>query len=260
MSDIIIAGNTYSSVPKIIVPKSGGGNAEFFDMDGSLAWMGKDAELVLSNFYKKKDTLYNTGFHGWSPSTTAKTCVASVTLNDAKFTATNVDQYAYYIIWHCGCDIAYTGSPTLKALPTFARAFIVQDLAKRPGTFVNIQGEICNATFNQAALTGSFLRYYGTTTGSMTYTWAASYGIYFGATAPTISDTTAVSPTITPKTPTLSARVSTTYMSTTSANAIDQANSTWWILGASIYRAKRDTFFDGIFRTFTSVVNSSAPT
>lgn len=231
----------------------------WYDMSGNMAWLGKGAELVGQNFYSIVDTLDNTGFNGWTPSTTAKACVASVTLSDAKFVASDVDQYAYYIFWECGCDIAYTGSPTLKALPTFARALIVQNLVKRPDAMAKIQSVDCNATVNQAAYTGSFLRYYGTTTGSITYTWASSNGIYFSATAPTISNTTNTAPTITPKTPVLNAKVSTTYMSTTSANAIDQENSKWWIKGTKIYRVKRECFFDGIYRYFCGVINSTAP-
>ena len=231
----------------------------WYDMSGDMAWLGKGAELVEQNFYKKVDTLSNTLYNGWSPSTTAKAIVASVTLSDAKFTATDIDQYAYYIFWECGVDVAYTGSPTLKALPVFGRALIVQNLIKRPDSFANIQSVNCNATVNQAAYTASFLRYYGTTTGSITYTWASSNGLYFTATAPTISSTTAVSPTITPKTPVFNAKVSTTYMSSTSANAIDQANSKWWINGTKIYRVKRECFFDGIYRYMCGVVNSATP-
>ena len=231
----------------------------YYDMSGDYAWLGKGAELVASNFYSANDTLDNTEFNGWTPSTTAKACVTSVTLSDAKFTATDVDQYAYYIFWECGLDVAYTGSPTLKALPTFARALIVQNLIKRPDTFPRIQSVDCNATVNQAAFTGSFLRYYGTTTGSITYTWASSNGFYFTATAPTISSATVTAPTITPKTPVMNAKVSTTYMSTASANAVDQANSKWWIKGTKIYRVKRECFFDGIYRYMCGVVNSTAP-
>lgn len=233
---------------------------QYHDMSGALAWMGVDAELVSSNFYSKVDTINNTLYNGWTPSTTAKAIVASVTLSDAKFTATDIDQWAYYIFWECGVDVAYTGSPALKALPTFARALIVQCLGKRPGSFVDIQSSACESTFNQAAFTSSFLRYYGTTTGSLTYTWAASYGFYFSATAPGISSATAVSPTITPKTPTLNARTSTTYMSATSANAVNQANSKWWIKGTKIYKARRDVYTDGYYRYMCGVVNSTAPT
>ena len=257
--DIQIAGSEFTSVPSIIVPQVGEGNAQFYAMNGNMDFLGAGVELVEQNYYKNVDNLKNTLYNGWTPSTTAKAIVASVTLSDAKFTATDVDKWAYYIVWECGVDVAYTGSPTLKALPIFNRALIVQNLIKRPDSFVNIQGTNCNATVNQAAYSGNFLRYYGTTTGSITYTWAASNGLYFGATAPTISNTTSTAPTITPKTPTLSAKVSTTYMSTTSANAIDQENSKWWILGSKIYRVKRECFFDGIFHYFCGVVNSTAP-
>ena len=257
--DITIAGASFTGVPSIIVPKTGGGEAVFYDMDDSLSWLGKGAELVGQNFYKIVDTLDNTAFNGWTPSTTAKTCVASVTLTTSAFTATNVDEWAYFICWECGVDIAYTGNPTKKALPTFARALYIQDLVKRPGSFTDIGTITCGSTANQAAYSGSFLRYYGTTTNTLTYTWAASYGLYFGATAPTISSATAVSPTITPKTPILSARTSTTYMSATSASAIDQENTKWWILGSKIYRARRDAFFDGVYKYASAVVNSTAP-
>ena len=231
----------------------------WYDMSGDMAWLGKGAELVGENFYKKVDTLDNTLYNGWTPSTTAKAIVASVTLSDGKFTATDIDQYAYYIFWECGVDIAHTGSPTLKALPTMGRALIVQNLVKRPSTWANIQAANCDATINQAAYTASFMRYYGTTTGSLTYTWASSNGLYFTATAPTISSTTEVSPTITPKTPVFNAKVNTSYMTTASANAIDQANTKWWIKGTKIYRVKRECFFDGIYRYMCGVVNSTAP-
>ena len=231
----------------------------WYDMSGANAWLGVNAQLVAENFYKKVDTLGNTLYNGWTPSTTAKAIVASVTLSDAKFVATDSDQWAYYIIWECGIDVAYTGSPTLKALPTFGRALIIQNLIKRPDSMANIQAVNCNATVNQAAYSGNFLMYYGTTTGSITYTWAASNGFYFSATAPTISNTTATAPTITPKTPVFNAKVSTTYMSTASANAIDQTNSNWWIKGTKIFKVKHDCFFDGVFRYFCNVVNSTAP-
>ena len=102
MADIQIAGATYNAVPSIIVPKVGGGNAQFYDMSGDMAWLGKGAELVGQNFYKKSDTLDNTLYNGWTPSTTAKAIVATATLSDAKFTASDIDQYAYYIFWECG--------------------------------------------------------------------------------------------------------------------------------------------------------------
>ena len=114
MADIVIAGNTYGAVPSIIVPKSGGGEAEFFDMDGDWSFLGKGAEIVETDFYSHIDTLDNTGFNGWTPSTTATVIVPSVTATDSKFTATDMDEYTYYMVWECSIDLVYTETPTQK--------------------------------------------------------------------------------------------------------------------------------------------------
>ena len=172
--NVSLQGADYPNVPSVILPQTGGGNAQFYAMNGDLDWLGKGAELIGQNFYKKVDTLYNTLYNGWTPSTTAKAVVASVTLSDAKFTAADVEQNAYYIVWECGVDPVYTGTPTNKALPQLARAVLVQELIQRPSTWANIQSGIFNATANQSAYGSSFLRYYGTTTGTSTFTWAVA--------------------------------------------------------------------------------------
>lgn len=259
MPDIVIAGATYPNVPSILLPISGGGQAQFYDMNTDLSWLGAGAEQVEGQFYEKIDTLDNTLYNGWTPSTTAKVIVTATTLSDAKFDAEDVHDYTYYIIWESGCELEYTGTPTQKALPLFSRSLIIQALAKRPSSWANIESLNINSIVNQTAYTGTFLRYYGTTTGSLTYTWAASYGFYFGATAPAISSTTATSPTITPKTPTLSTRCSTTYFSTANAALVDQENSIWWIRGRGIYRAKSNTFYDGVYKLETTLATSVAP-
>lgn len=230
-------------------------------MTGDMAWMGKDAQLVSGEFYRKIDTLDNTLYNGWTPSSTAKAIVASVTLgSDSKFVATDVADWAYFIVWECGCDPVYTGTPTQKALPQISRAYMVQEIIRRPGSWATIESVTANTNANQTVYGSSFLRYYGSTTGTSTYTWAASYGLYFGLTAPAISSTTAASPTITPKTPVLNARTSTTYFSATNAGLIDQANTKWWIIGAGIYKARRETLFDGLYRTTARYINEAAPT
>lgn len=232
----------------------------FYDMSTALAWMGPGAELVSQNFYKKVDYLKNTSWHGWTPSTTAKTLVSSQTLTSSKFAATDIDQYTYYIIWECGVDPVYTGTPTETALPQLGRAYFVQALVKRPSSWANIQALACNGTVNQNVYSSSFLRYFGTTVGTSTYTWSASYGFYFAVTAPEISSTTVVSPDITPKTPTFSARCSSTYLSTTNAGLVDENNTKWWILGSKIYRAKKDTLFDGVYRELCASIIATPPT
>ena len=230
----------------------------YYDMSGEWAFLGKDATIVKTDFYSKVDYLKNTSWHGWTPSTTAQTCVASVNCNT--FTATNVADYDYYIVWECGVDPVYTGTPTNKALPQLARAWFLQAIERRPSTWANIQASNFNNTVSVNTYNSSFLRYYGTTTGTSTMTWGASYGFYFANTAAGISSETAASPTITPKTPTLSARCSTTYMSTTNAGLIDEDNTKWWIKGKYVIRCKKTSFYQGFYNKTVALINAASPT
>lgn len=240
MPDIALMGAVYPDVPSIILPTDGGGTAQFYDMSGDWSWLGKDAEIIQTDFYSEVDTLDNTDFNGWSPSSTAKIIVPSVALTSAKFTATDLANYEYYMVWECGVDPVYTGDPAEKALTVMARAMLIQEIGRRYASWAAIESDTITGNASMNFPVYSFLRYYGTTAGSITYTWAASYGFYFGYTAPTLSSTTLASPTITPKTPTLSTRCSTTYFSTANAGLVDQANSHWWIKGSKIIRVKRE--------------------
>lgn len=251
MPNIVIAGNTYNDVPSIIVPQSGGGNAEFYDMSGDMAWLGKNAECINSDFYSFSDTLDNTNFAGWTPSTTARTLKA--TQNVGTFTA-DLAGYDYYIVWDCRCDPAYTGTPTLKAHTLFASCYIVQEICKRPSSWANIEADNFNGNACASLYAGNFLRYYGTTTGSVTYSWSASYGFYFSATAATFSSSTSNSPTVTVKTPVFYSRCSTTYFSTANAALVDQENSTW-SMQCKLYRVKGNGVLRGVYGKVVDIIN-----
>ena len=224
---------------------------QYYDMSGEMAWMGADAECIDNAVYSKTDNLKNTSFNGWTPSTTAKTIVSAT---NAKTFVPDLSEYEYYLVWECGCDPAYTGTPALKAHFLFSRCYLVQQITKRPSTFAKIQAADFDGNACTSVYTGNFVRYYGTTTGSVTYTWATSYGIYFAAAAATFSNSTSNTPTITIKTPTVSARCSTTYFSTGNAALVDQDNSKYWIRG-KLYRVKRGATIRGIYEKVVGLVN-----
>lgn len=227
--------------------------SQYYDMSGAMAWLGKDAELIDDAVYSKTDTLANTNFNTWTPSTTATTIVSSAT---AKTFVADLENYEYYLLWDCACDMDYTNaSPTLKAHFLFSRCYLVQQIAKRPSTFANIQANNFDGNACTSLYTSNFLRYYGTTTGSVTYSWAASYGIYFGATNATFSNTTSNTPTVTIKTPTVSARCSTTYFSTSNAAKVNQTKSTWSISG-KLYRVKKEGIIRNIYDHVVSLINT----
>lgn len=251
MADVIINGAQYNGVPSIIVPDAGGGNAEFYDMSGDMSFLGKNAECINSNFYSFSDTLANTDFAGWTPSTTARTLEAAKTVGT--FSADLAD-YDYYLVWDCRCDPAYTGTPTLKAHTLFARCYIVQEICKRPSNWANIEADSFNGNACASLYAGNFLRYYGTTTGSVTYSWSASYGFYFSAASATFSSSTSNTPTVTVKTPAFYSRCSTTYFSTANAKLVDQENSTW-SMQCKLYRVKSNGVLRGIYGKVVDIIN-----
>lgn len=245
-ADMVIPAERYLTGDQIIRAVA----PPYYDMDGAMSFLGGGAELV-SSFYSKSDKLKNTDFNGWTPSTTAKAIVASA--NASTYSA-DLGNYEYFIVWECGCDMAYTGTPTLKAHFLLSRAYLVQGLFKRPSTWANIEADNFNGNTCGSIYTSNFLQYYGTTTGSVTYTWSQSYGVYFGVTAATFASSTADSTTVTLKTPTVNARCSTTYMSTGNAALVDQDNSTFYIRG-KLYRTKTNTMWRGIYGKVVDLVN-----
>ena len=251
--NIELLGATYPTVPSVLLPVSGGGSAEFFDMSDDMSFLGKDVELLDSNLYSYSYALKDTAFNGWTASTTAKTCITSVTVSN-KFTAENLVDYEYYLCWEVGQDVSYDGTEVQKALTLYTRGFLIQEIFRRPSSTANItassfNGNVCNSAFTQ-----NFMRYYGTTEGTQTYTWSSSYGFYFTLVASTFSSTTADSPKINLKTPTMSARCSTTYLSTANAAKVDQTKSTGFIK-CKLYRCRRAGFLRGATQQVVRMLN-----
>ena len=218
---------------------------------GEYAWLGKNPVLLDGSMYSITDNLKNTGYNGWTPSTTAKTIVSSATAGT--FSA-DFSQYEYFLLWECGVDPQYTGTPTLKAHTLLNRAYIVQELVKRPSSWANIQASNYNGNTSTTLFTANFLRYYGTTTGSVTYSWSVSYGFYFAAANATFANSTADQTTVTIKTPTLATRCSTSYFSVGNAALVDQEESEWFIRG-KLYRIDKTGATFNIYKHIVDLIN-----
>lgn len=215
-------------------------------------WMGDGMELVNGNLYSKTTKLSATEFNTWTPSTTAKDILASE--NASTFTATDMVNNQYYIVWKCDIPIVTASTATKKALPVHASAYIVHEIFRRPNTLANISADVFNGNTSATLYGSTWITYYGTTTGTQTYTWAASYGMYFTAAQATFSSSTSDSPTVTPKTPKVSARCSTTYMSTTNAGLIDKDKTAITIKGA-VYRARQPGVLRSVIGGLIDVIN-----
>lgn len=229
---------------------------EYYDMSGDMAWLGADATLV-QTFTLSDVKLSATDFASWTPSTTATDILATRTAGT--FTATDMPDYDYYICWETVIPIEYQSGAVDKARGIYLSAFHVQAIVRRASSYANYQAGNANSNVNVSAFTGgNFYRYYGSTQGTITYTNSTSYGFYGTVTANTISSTTAQSPTITLKTPKVTARCSTTYLSTSNAALIDQ-DKTVIKQKCRVYRVKKASFTRGVWLEVMRLVQEVDP-
>ena len=196
-------------------------------------WIGAGAELVTEVYSPHEFTLGSTSFNGWTPSTTAKTIKSAV--NCSTFVA-DMTQYEYMLKWLCEWNIEYSEGYTDVARTIKGASVICQILLRRPNSLANIAASNYAGNACMTYRTSPIMEYWNNN-GVHTYTWGASYGLYPAAAAATFSDATSTSPTVTPKTPTWSARCSTTYFSTANAGKVDQTNSKFRVKG-DLYRMK----------------------
>lgn len=231
--NISLWGATYPDVPALDVPTDNNTTARFYDRSGPLDFIGAEIEHI-QDIYDQTVTLADTDFATWTPSTTAATIRATENLTYKPVLAMNT--YEYALRWKFFFNPVYDGNETNKARTVKTVMNLWQLISKRANSLANIgarnhAGNVC-ATLTSAAI----LDYYNSSS-SHTYTWSASYGVYCAATAATFSSSTSATPTLTIKTPAVSARCSTTYLSTANAACIDQENSTIRIIG-EFYRYK----------------------
>ena len=199
-------------------------------------YLGDGAELVEEIYPKTTVLLKDTLFNGWTPSTTAKTIVSSSTLSGKAFTS-DFSQYEYLLRWRWSVDVAYKSGATLKVQIYRPCGEVWQIACKRPSSLANIGSENFNGNACLTYYTANLLAYYNSS-GGLTYTWSASYGLYPSVTACTFGNSTNDSTTVTPKTPAWNARCSTTYMATARAAELDQDN-TKLIMRGELWRIKK---------------------
>lgn len=212
-------------------------------------WMGEKAEFVQklgSNSIKLKDTTFDT----WTPSTTAKAIVPSATLTS--FSA-DLANYEYCVRWKYHADVKYVDGTVPKAAPSYHIVTLWSYIYKRPSDRTNVVNETPNgnAVSNYSA---PLIEYYNTS-GNLTTAYTASYGIYAAANSPTFSNATSNTPTVTVKTPTISARCSSTYMSTTMAANINKEESTVNYV-ADLFRMEKGSFSDNFYADSIHLLNT----
>ena len=257
--NITLMGANYPDVPSVNLPKTGGGTASFVDVTGTTAtaadvaagkiiygadsseitgtyaWNWKYNNAVFSKTVGTKNlTLANTTYSTWQPSTTAGVIWETA---DALGTFTTYDlaNYSYVLEWTVDFNnFTYNPMFTKKACPNRSIIKYHVFIYRRPSNRTNLLANTYNGSVAVALNgTGLYEYYSSASTPVLTDAWATSYGFYSTNVLPTFSSSTAATPVITVKCPTLSAKCSSTYFSTSAAAALTGCDIT---INCDLYR------------------------
>ena len=240
MANITLMGANYQGVPAVNLPKTGGGLADFYEYN----FMGKMAYPMGKQYDTGAVPLSQTGFDTWTPSTTAAIIKASETYSFiADFT-----KYEYLLKWETTFKPVLIEGATTKAQIIYEAADQYQFINKRPSTIANIQADNFNGNLCSTYFTTPFLRYYNTS-GTNTFTYSISYGIYPSIVGATFSNSTSNTPTITAKSPNIYARCYAAYFATDRAAELDKDLSTVQVVGR-LYRIEKQGAVASMYKDF----------
>lgn len=277
MKDLIVGGRIYNGVSGFSASEAGGGQVIFPDVSGTTAqaadvaenkafyssqgvltqgayewqWRGVNPEWV-STVSVQNIKVSDTTFPSWTPSTTATSIFSSVIL---PVYAANTADYDYLIRWDYEFDAVYPEGTNTAAMPIRQCVEAWQCVSKRPSNLANLQSSTFNGNACVTLYTAPLIEYYNASK-SHTMTFTASYGIYPALVAATFSSSTSDAPNITIKTPSLTARCSTTYFSTATAAALDVDNSTIKITG-NLFRTQKGATIRSIYENLIDLYHGS---
>ena len=232
MPDIALMGAVYPDVPSIILPKDGGGTAQFY---GELKWgvIRPDAEMVKSFSY---DKLLITDEKITIPaySTDSQTLMASETLEETY--TMDYNNYNYYILERALTIPYYSINTIAKGRAEYHAAAISYEVVEIPigGAAALIEPTRVttarSVTLTTNSVAGRTFYYSNATT--LTGVSTTAYGTVQAFVAPTISS----AGVITLKTPSASIRGHTSYFTQTYWDAVTDIRCQWII---EVYRAPK---------------------
>ena len=238
MSTVNLWGATYNDVPRIDVPDGNGGISSFYD-PAKINWLGRNP-YDMGQIYSLSTTLNNTLYNGWTPSTTAKNIVTSVDVTPT--VSMDLEHYDYIVLWYSECEVAYNSNwSASKGSPLKEVCLYTQSILRRPANYNDANNGIFNYNASQNGVYYIYWCYYWSSSSAKSLAYTTYSPCYISAvTACSFNSTSSTTPTVTLKTPVLSARCSTTYFTTANAAKVDQANTTVKLKG-HLYRVDMGT-------------------
>lgn len=256
--DITWLGNSYTDVPYVELPQTGGGFADFHDVSdttateadvasgkvfhlangssatGTASGGGGGGGLVwIKSLTKQTFKLSETDYNTWSPTSTATAILASASAGT--FEATDVADNDYFMRTRICANVVYPdGTSTSKGQLAKMVGENWYCITRRASNYTNLNSGTRNTNLAEAVSNYWVTKYYNS---SWSASYGQSYGLYPANIAPSISGTSASSPIITFNRPQINARTSTTYFSVNYANSLDKDKSTITFV-YDIYRAE----------------------
>lgn len=205
----------------------------------------------VASFPKQTIKLANTDFATWTPSTTAKAIVAAASIGT--FIAEDIMDFDYWTRTRMLFDGVYPdGTSTGKGMLKKCVAENWYAITRRSSNNANLNNGVRNSNIADAVTNQYATQYYNS---GWVATYGAGYGIYTANSAPTLSSTSAASPTVTFKNPIINARCSTTYFTTAFAGKIDQDKSTITLV-FDVYRSNRGFLRQLIYDSLIDIWNN----
>lgn len=219
------------------------GTATAEDGVGAYFWQG-DGYVLVQSVYQNSWKLSATTFDTWTPSGTASTIIAAQTLSPV--ISIDMANYDYYIKWVWEVPVVYvSGTAKAKGYMTYAGGEIYQELYRRRTISASGISDTATTALCHTA-NAQYITVYYTSATAATYSASCNYGFYATATAATLSSATAANPNLTIKTPSFSARCSSTYFATGKASAVDK-EATVISLKGELWRCKQGGYLDDLW-------------
>ena len=215
MAEITLMGASYSDVPSVILPKTGGGTEEFYH-DLKPVILRPDAQKIQTYTYDKY-WVEDEGNELPAYSTTANAMRATEELSPT--VTLSYDDYTYYVVERFLAIPEYSITTKAKGRVEYYFCSYFYDIGRiLGGTYKSLIDGVSTSITGRSVITGATTAarlFYWTSGSALGLYSSTSTGLYMTPVAPTIS-----SGVLTMKSPTFGVKGSGTYFSSTFVNAL----------------------------------------
>ena len=255
-SGALITGTYIPSASVIESLDSHGGTIIDITTPNVINWEGSGMEFV-STLATKNLTLNDTSWSSYTPSTGSAVVIKAS--EDLTTFSADLEHYEYLLKWLYHVQFAYASGTQQKSIINNQYVSLMNYIYKTANLYSDFVQDTYGYNTVDALNVVNVVDYFGT--GGARYMGAVNYGAFPTNTAPGLSSTSGNTITVTPKTPSISARCHNTYLTTANAGAVDATNTKITLI-AKLYRfpiggSMRRKHITELYDWFHSDINNS---